>query len=103
MNIYGLMVLGAVALTCGALGAVYWRLRVGYQETMSRAKAEQVTQCQRPSTWNFDAVEEWMGAGEKQGHCATCQRWKWSGEKCGYFVDDTELETAQIYAEEGLT
>lgn len=85
---YWLMVLGAAVVTVGTLGLIYWRLREGYRETMLRVWVEQVTQCQGPSSWDFDEVDRRMQAGEKQSWCATCQRWKWADERCVYFVDE---------------
>lgn len=37
---YLLMVLGAMAITAGVFGLIYWRLRVGYEENMERVKRE---------------------------------------------------------------
>jgi len=37
---YWLAVLGATVVTVGSLGLIWWRLRVGYRETMDRVAQE---------------------------------------------------------------
>jgi len=39
-----LMVLGSLAITAGTFGMIYWRLAVGYDETMDRVKRENADQ-----------------------------------------------------------
>lgn len=41
---YLLMVCGSLLVTIGTFGAIYWRLRVGYEETMERVKREREEQ-----------------------------------------------------------
>ncbi len=41
---YWLGVVGASLVTFGTFGLIYWRLRVGYQETMERVKREREEQ-----------------------------------------------------------
>jgi len=72
-----------------ALGAVYWRLREGYRETMARAgeeRAQQIEACQTP-VWDVDDLKRRVEAGEKQEFCAICQRWKWADRQCEYFQE----------------
>ncbi len=52
---YWLGVVGASLVTFGTLGAIYWRLRVGYQETMERVKRENAAQADTDFT---DATDE---------------------------------------------
>ena len=47
---YWLMVLGSLAVTAGTLGLIYWRLRVGYEETMDRVERENATTNSTDST-----------------------------------------------------